>query len=433
MRNAWLAISLTALQAIAGDAALPTRAAREALIEFSRVCQEDGTLLWGKSLCGPMILVDSSTHAAVANGPDPDNAFRQENGVFLGTFPAEFTPSNTAIQWRGQSWSTVVLPLPLDPFRRLTLLAHESFHRIQPDLGLSGSDAPNAHLDTEAGRLWLRLELRALARALRSEEPAGRQSARDAMLFRLYRHSLFTGSAAIEAAMEKQEGLAEYTGVFVGLRATGENVSHEARIVEAAEDSDAFARSFGYATGPALGLLLDRYAPGWRTHAATAPLDSLLIAALHQTALQTDLAGEARKRAARYGYAAVAAAEREREERHRALLSQLTATFIDGPTLDFPAEPEMYRNFNPMALAPFPPHGTFYPAGTFTANWGKLIVERGGALVAPDNLSVRVTAPIDPEARPVRGDGWALDLAPGWTIRPSERQGSFVLVAPGKK
>ncbi len=322
----------------------------------------------------------------------------------------------------------MMLPLPTDPFQRLTLLAHESFHRIQPSLGLSASDAPDPSLDTEAGRLWLRLELRALARALRSSGAIGRQSAADAMLFRTYRDRLCPGTDAMEADMEKQEGLAEYTGVFVALRETGEDISREARIVETFEDSNSLARSFGYATGPALGLLLDRYAKGWRGRAASAPsLDSMLISALRVQSPH-DLERAVKERAALYGYSAVATAEQEREERHRAFLRDLTARFLEGPTLDFPAAPEMSRNFNPQNLVPFPPHGTYYPTGTFAANWGKLQVESGGALVAPDNRSVRVPAPTDPNARPIRGAGWILQIAPGWTIRPSGNPGSFKLV-----
>ncbi|SPE32838.1 conserved hypothetical protein [Candidatus Sulfopaludibacter sp. SbA3] len=307
-------------------------------------------------------------------------------------------------------------------------MAHESFHRIQPGLGLNASDAPNAHLDSEAGRVWLRLELRALARAMRSEGADGRQSAADAMIFRLCRNRLFPGSEAMEAAMEKQEGLAEYTGAFIGLRATGENIGREARIVENWEDNDAFARSFAYATGPALGLLLDRYAAGWRGRAASASLGSMLISALNVKVSQ-DLEGDARKRAASYGYSAVAAAEREREERHQALLAELTAKFLNGPTLDFPRAQELRRNFNPSTLVPFPPNGTYYPTGTFSAAWGRLQVQSGGALLAPD---LRVPAPADPAARPLHGEGWTLQLAPGWTIRPSERAGSFVVAAEQK-
>ena len=422
---------LIAIAAAGGTAAhgspFDSRLAAKALGEFARVCEADGTLLWSKSLCGPMVLVDPSTRSAIANRPDPDGKFRKDGDIFVGVFPERFTPSNTAIQWGGQEWATVTLPLPADPFQRLALVAHESFHRIQSGLGLGASDAPSPHLDTEAGRLWLRLELRALARALRTEGPAGRQSAADAMLFRIYRHRLCPGSEAMEAAMEKAEGLAEYTGVFVAMRATGEDIGRLARRVEAFEDSDAFARSFGYATGPALGFLLDRYTVGWRQRAASTSLDSMLASAL-RVETPADIPSEAQRRAALYGYSAVAAAEHEREERHQAFLAELTGKFLDGATLDFPSAPEMTRNFNPGGLVPFPPHGTYYPTGTFAASWGKLQVDSGGALVAPDNRSLRVPAPVDPDARPIRGAGWVLQLEPGWTIRPSERPGSFAVV-----
>jgi len=420
-------LTIVAGRLAAAEVSAETRIAAQGLDEFSRVCEHDGILLWHKSLCGLMVLVDSSTRAAIANRPDPDNRFRKSGDIFVGEFPEQFTPSNTAIQWKGQEWATVILPLPVDPFRRLALLAHESFHRIQPGLRLGASDAPNAHLDTEAGRVWLRLELRALTRALRSEGTAGRQGAADAMLFRIYRHRLFPGSEVMEAALEKQEGLAEYTGVFIALRETGESIGREARIVEAFEDSDAFARSFAYATGPALGLLLDRYAAGWRERAAATSLDSMLASVLNVKPPE-DLQREVRMRAGLYGYAAVAAAEREREERHKAFLAELTSKFVDGPTLDFPPAAEMSRNFDPGTLVPFPPHGTYYPTGTFAASWGKLQVQSGGALVASDNRSVRVSVPADPEARPIRGDGWVLQIAPGWTIRTSGRPGSFSVI-----
>ena len=380
-----------------------------------------------------MLLVDASTRSAIANRPDPDGTFRQQGNIYVGMLPAQFTPSNTSIPWSAQNWSMVILPLPDDPFLRLSLLAHESFHRVQPDLGLNGSDTPDPALDTEAGRLWMRMELRALARALRSEGSPGRQSAIDAMLFRTYRDQLCPGTEKMEAAMERQEGLAEYTGVFIALRETGESISREARVVEAFEDSNAYARSFAYATGPALGLLLDHYQPGWRTGMAKAEsLDSMLIAAL-KFQPPREVERLAKERAGLYGYDAVASAEGEREERHRALIAELKTKFVDGPTLDFPAVSQMNRNFNPQTLVPFPPYGTFYPTGTFSADWGKLQVESGGALVAPDNRSLRLPAPSDIEARPVRGPGWMLQLTPGWAIKRAEHPGSYVLIPPDRK
>ncbi len=428
-----LLIFLAGISAIVAETHRQKTPAIQALKQWSTICQSDGTLLWGKSLCGPMLFVDPSTRSVVANRQDPGGTFRRDESVYLGVLPEQFTPSNTSISWGQQNWAMVMLPLPDDPFLRLALIAHESFHRIQPSLGLSASDAPDPSLDTKAGRLWMRLELRALARALRSDSGPARQSAIDAMLFKAYRDQLCPGTAEMEAAMEKQEGLAEYTGVFIGLRETGENISREARIIEAFEDSNAFARSFGYAVGPALGLLLDHYGPGWRKRAAqAASLDSMLISAL-QVQPPQDLESAATRRAAPYGYRALVSAEQERDERQQAFLEGLGSEFLQGPTLDFPSAPEMTRNFNPSTLVPFPPYGTFYPTGTFAANWGKLTVESGGALVAPDNRSLRVPGPLNLESRPIHGAGWALEIAPGWTIRPTGRPGSYAVVPLNQK
>src|SRR5437899_3307870 len=158
----------------------------------------------------------------------------------------------------------VSLPLPIDEFLRIRLLAHESFHRVQPALGLRASDAASGHLDSESGRLWLRLELRALSQALRLDGDAARSATKDALLFRTTRQHLNAGADVRESALEIQEGLAEYTGTVIALARSGEALTRVARAVETFEDRPAFSRSFAYATGPALGLLLDRYAVGWR-------------------------------------------------------------------------------------------------------------------------------------------------------------------------
>ena len=143
---------------------------------------------------------------------------------------------------------------------------HESFHRIQPQLRPPAPREPdNSHLDSLEGRYLMQLEWRALARALSTPKQSQAQAAaRDALLFRSRRHELFPKAAAEEAALELNEGLAEYTGVRVG------NTTSEARTQSALRDLRApvadpgFVRSFAYATGPAYGLLLDRWAPDWR-------------------------------------------------------------------------------------------------------------------------------------------------------------------------
>jgi hypothetical protein len=40
---------------------------------------------------------------------------------------------------------------------------------------------------------------------------------------------------------------------------------------------------------------------------------------------------------------------------------------------------------------------------------------------------VHVVAPNDPQARPLAGDGWALELKDGWRLEPGKRKGDFVV------
>src|SRR3990172_7081273 len=65
--------------------------------------------------------------------------------------------------WGAVRWDTIANW----PARtRGELLLHESFHIVQPQLVPNGPAGANEHLDAVDGRYWLRLEWRALARAL---------------------------------------------------------------------------------------------------------------------------------------------------------------------------------------------------------------------------------------------------------------------------
>ena len=64
------------------------------------------------------------------------------------------------------------------------------FHRVQPGLGLMQLAAANEHVDAMDGRYWLRLEWRALARALQESGAARVDAVRDALAFREARRAL---------------------------------------------------------------------------------------------------------------------------------------------------------------------------------------------------------------------------------------------------
>ena len=187
---------------------------------------------------------------------------------------------------------------------------------------------------------------------------------------------------------------------MIALRSTGESIVRVARTVEVFEDQSAYSRSFAYATGPALGLLLDRYAGEWRKKLKRDSELSLILGYALGFRPGSNPVDAARVRGERYGFRAVAADEQAREKRVQALLAGFRARFIDGPVLQFPQTEELRRTFNPNNLVTLGSNGTVYPTGTFTSRWGRLQIDDVGGLLGPDNQSLRVTAPTDATARP---------------------------------
>lgn len=408
--------------------AIPPAAAQKHFAEARAICQADHARLWGVSLCGPMMFVDPQSRQVVANQADPNHQLKAAHGVFIGHLPADQNIANTAVEWSGVRWTQILWPLPGEAWKRRTLIAHELFHRIQGQLPLpkpQGGD--NAQLDTLDGRVTLQLEWRALARALDApDDAARRQAADDALLFRHERYRLFPAAAAQEQALEMNEGLAEYTGVMLGNGTPAERNRTALDDLSSHVGDSTFVRSFAYATGPAYGLLLDRYAPGWRQSLKTGrSLDALLADALHFT-LPAQLEPAARERAIRYDGVALRAAETERETRRQQAVTGYRHRFVDGQVLVLPFH-HMHVQFDPRNLQPLGDEGTVYPTIHISDDWG-ILDARNGALMKPDWSALIVTPPPSTSGAHLTGDGWTLSLKPGWKIVPGARKGDLVLM-----
>lgn len=133
---------------------IPLDRARRVLDEARLASDEDGGQLWGRTLCGPMLLVDPQTRFVVANQPDNQNVLASAGGVFVGTLPPDVVIANTATEWNGMRWTMVMWPSIGDRLvQRRRLLLHECWHRIQPEIGFASTEADNAHLDSLDGRV----------------------------------------------------------------------------------------------------------------------------------------------------------------------------------------------------------------------------------------------------------------------------------------
>jgi hypothetical protein len=432
-----LATATAALSAVAGPAPaqapppISPEAAAAVFRQAREICSADGGRLWGRSLCGPIMLVDPRGRRIEANQRDAGGVLTPAGGgVFTGVLPLSENFANTAAPWSGTFWTEIAWPLPDDRQARGKLIAHELFHRIAPKLDLPlvrGGD--NRHLDTLDGRYLIQLEWRALAAALQAPDTvACNRAVADALLFRAERYRLFPAAAAEEQALEINEGLAEYTGVRLGLATGAMRLQAALGDMKAHARDDSFVRSFAYATGPAYGLLLDLYAPDWRKRIAKQPRFDLLLA--QAARLGTPAAGPERvaARAAVYDGPALRAAEAERDRTRQLALARFRAKFVEGPVVAIPLRQKNIQ-FNPTNLQPLDDRGTIYPTLRVTDDWGVLEAQNG-ALLSPKWDGVTVAGPATASGSILKGDGWTMELKPGWTAAPGARPGDLVVRGP---
>jgi len=394
-------------------------AAKRAIAERQTLCERDDGVLWGISLCGPLLIVEPSSRTFVANEDIPRKSLRREDGLFTGRLPGDVLIANTALTWEGLRWSMVQVPLPSERRAREALLIHESWHRIQDGLGLPARSPNASHLGTAFGRSTLREEWRALASALTAHRDADRTLAiRDALLFRQWRRLETRGAANPENQLELNEGLAEYTG----RKLSGQDGAAVAAALSEAEKQASFVRNFAYASGPAYGYLLDRYSSDWRPQLTADSNLAFMLAAAAKTTLPEDIAHSARAAGDRYGLAEVEAQEKAAAFEHDAQAARWTKQLVTGPVLHLKFS-RMKLEFNPNNLFPLPPHGTVYPTLQVIDTWGKLTVD-GGALIDEKWAGVTVRAP---SSGALTGPGWTLELNPGWKLRPGRRADEFVI------
>lgn len=224
--------------------------------------------------------------------------------------------------------------------------------------------------------------------------------------------------------MEMHEGLAEYTGVKLSGSPDLAQYVVDKDLKEAA-GKQTFVRSFAYATGPAYGTLLDGTQPNWRLGLKKEDdLGALLQKRLAiKPARNTKERAEARAKS--YDGNTLQAAEMERENNRKKLLAAYRANLVDGPVLAIPLQ-QMSMQMNPGNLVPLDSLGTVYPDIRVVDVWGILTVSKG-ALINSTFSKVYLSAPSGLGSSPIQGDGWTLELNPGWAVTAGERKGDYVI------
>ena len=399
--------------ATAANAQVDQQRAQTYFKEAQALCERDGGRLWGVSVCAPMVIGDARTQTFATSQPPPEAPRPREVGFV-----------NAPIKWGGMTWVAYTWDDVSNRTPRLRgeLMLHEMFHGVQAQLGLAVPYETSEHLDTPDGRYLLRLEWRALARALRESGAQRDLAVRDALAFRQARHILYRASDERERTQEIAEGLAAYSGTVLAAPSAAEAIVSALDLLANGEKGESFVRTFAYMSGPPYGLLLDASSPGWtRRVRGTDDLATLVM-----RALAIEPASDATTSAARYGGAEIRASEEKREQERQGRLAELRRRFVDGPVLVIPGGGGAASDSRGAVV--IPGAGTVYfHAFRASGNWGSLEAERG-VLVASDGRTRRIPAPVRRDDVTFTGDGWTFKAAAGWVVREGARRGDYEVV-----
>ena len=387
--------------------------AQEYFKEAQALCERDGGRLWGVSICAPMVIGDARTQTFATSQPPPDAPRPRLIGLVNGP-----------IQWGDRTWAAVSWDTIANwPARtRGELLLHESFHIVQPQLGPNGPAGANEHLDAVDGRYWLRLEWRALARALRESGEMRVQAVREALAFRQARHTRYPDKVESERVLYILEGLASYTQTVLVAPSRADAIARGLELLAGAEDGESFVRTFTYTSGAVYGLLLDDSSPGWpRTVRGSDDPPAMLMRALGVQPF-----ADAAAAAARYGGAEIRAAEEQREQQRQARIAELRQRFVDGPVFVMPCGGS--GTSNSLGAVVIPGAGTVYfNAYRRSGACGTLAAENG-VLEASDGGALRLPAPVRGDEATISGDGWTFKAGAGWVVREGARRGDYEAV-----
>lgn len=425
-----------------------------ATVRASSALKLDAGKLWGSRLDTVPWLGVSGRTMLLTQAPGVAG-YTETRGVWEGPLPATVTPSNTSVTWAGHRWAMVLLPVYGDTLGAERLLIHEAMHVLQPSVlpapSYNETGAGAALLDEADGRTWLRLEWKALATALRSTGATRDTAVHDALLFRAARYAIASPDEVTrERALDVKEGLPEYTGWKLSNSPRSEFI---ASVDSAPTAFPSFVRAFVYITGPAYAMLLDDYTNGqWRRSLRTDPdLQSMLADAIASRQLRNEsligaalktrpgaagaraIAEAARARSQAYDGPAVVAEENRGWERRERQLAEYRTSFLKGPTVR--VQPRSLNvSFDPRNQASLGTSGTVMgnlawksadgaslsaPAGALVnQSWTELRVPIGNAHLVPGVVKQQTT---------IKGPGWTLVLAPGWTVRAA---GSSMVVTP---
>jgi len=398
------------------DTYFTTEKASQYFKSIEDICNRDNGELWGKNLYGPMMFVDRNSRRIISNAPDAEGLLKEKDGIYSGLYPKELIVNNTPVKFGGTSFAMIPIPPEDDEYRIKTRAVHSLYHSFQETKGIASSTFNAPNMDDKEARLWMKLEWKALRKALESDAEDRQLAIRDALIFRGSNRELYQKYAAIENRFETYEGLATFTYTLLCTNSMQEFITRLFENLDRVYSMPSYSRSYGFIHGALYATLL--YEKEFDLKSInTVDFDlGKAVQDLYKIDLPVICRDVAGSLALSYDIDAI----NKEEEKHLAELKErihkLISTFTDKPVVFLELE-SPYFDFEPENVIPLDTLGTLYSSMRVSDNWGKLTVDEGGCLVSNNFKYLRITAKgFKVDKNHFYGDGWHLILNNDWEL-----------------
>jgi len=389
--------------------------------DIEQICNRDSGKLWGQNLYGPLMFVERGTRRIVANQPDNEGILKYNDGVFTGIYPKELLLSIAPVIFGGKQFAMTTLPPEDDKYRIETRAIHSLFHRFQANEGMTASVFNVNDMDEKEARLWIKLEWKALRKAINSNGEERQLAIRDALIFRGSNREQYRKYANDENRFETFEGLATFT---YSMLCTSSPEEFKTRLFENLDriySMDSYSRSYGSIEGALYTTLL--YEKGFDIKKIkTDNFDfGTAVKDLYNIELPTVCRDVGGSLAVNYNVEAILKEEAVRDTQIKESILNQANIFTQKPVVFLELE-SPYFDFEPEDIHSLDSLGTLYTSIRVSDNWGKLTVEKGGCLVSNNLKFIRITAKsFKIEKNRISGDGWHMILNNDWELVPVDQ------------
>jgi len=383
---------------------------------IENICNRDDGKLWGKNLYGPLMFVERHSRRIFANQPDGEGLLKGKDKIFTGVYPKELIISNTPVIFGGTLFALAPLPTEEDAYRINSQAIHSLFHRFQKLSGISSSGYNTNNMDEREARLWLKLEWKALQKALNCEGEERKLSIRDALIFKGANRELYQKFANDENRFENYEGFATFTYTLFCTNSCEDFKSKLFENLNRIYSMQSYSRSYGFIHGALYAALL--YQNGFDFKKIQSDNFDLgkAVKELFNIELPVICRDVAGSLAVNYDIAAINKEEDQRLADIKESIHKQISTFTEKPVVYLEFE-SPYFDFEPEDIHPLDTLGTLYSSIRVSDNWGKLTVDKGGCLVSNNFKFLRITAKgFKEDKNHISGEGWHIILNNDWKL-----------------